>query len=128
MQNKWIIQVCLGLSIILCGCSVPFMGDKTAKAPAIETIKRTPVEKIIITELDIVDRPYVLLGDVKATEKSLIPLKSPNKEAAILKLKEAAAALDADAIIFVTVSSPETSWTQMGSIEARGKAIRFTRY
>jgi len=110
------------------GCSIPFIGETSGKAPIIEEMKRTPMDKILISELDILDRPYVLIGDVSVSEKSLIPFKSPDKASAELKLREEAFKLNADAIIFVSYTSSEKSWVGTQSMETRGKAVKFTRY
>lgn len=115
-------------TVCFMGCSIPFMGETTSKAPAIEAIKRTPVDKIVITELDILDRPYMVLEEVSVIEKSLIPFKNLDQADAAMKLREEAAKLDADAIIFVTFKNSDASWTGTKSIEAKGKAIRFSRY
>jgi len=110
------------------GCSIPFIGETSGKAPIIEEMKRTPMDKILISELDILDRPYVLIGDVSVSEKSLIPFKSPDKASAELKLREEAFKLKADAVIFVIFSNSEKSWLGTQTIDAYGKAIRFNRY
>jgi len=128
MRYKVLVSVWCCVLLGFSGCSIPFMGDKSTKAPTIEAMKRTPVEKIIISELDILDRPYMVLEEVSVIEKSLIPFKKPDQADAAMKLREEAAKLDADAIIFVTFKNSDTSRTGTQGIEAKGKAIRFSRY
>jgi len=128
MVCRSVIILWFGFLLIFSGCSIPFLGDKTSKAPIIEEIKRTPMNKILISELDILDRPYAIIGEVSVSEKSLIPFKSPDKEDATTKLREEAFKLHADAVIFVSYTSSEKSWAGTQSMEARGKAVKFTRY
>jgi len=124
-KSVWLALMGIGL---LTGCSIPFMDDSTTKAPSIEAMKRTPVDKIVISELDILDRPYLVLEEVRITLTPFMPFQTPDQAEAAMKLREEAAKLDADAIIFVTFKSAEASWMGTKSIEAKGKAIRFSRY
>lgn len=130
MIRQWIVNLLfVGMGIALSGCTIPFLSEKVSRAPIIEEIRRTPVEKIVISELDILDRPYALLGEVSAIHKSLIPFNSiATKEELNLKLREEAAKINADAIIFVSYKPLEKSWNSFGGMEAKGKAVRFTRY
>ncbi len=128
MSRLGSLSLWVSLSMVLGGCSLPFISSST-KAPVIEEIKRTPASKIIISELDILDRPYVLLGEVRASEKPLTPLSAiPTKEELNAKLREEAAKMDADAIIFVSYKPLEKSWKSWGGMEAVGKAVKFKYY
>ncbi len=110
------------------GCSIPFMGP-SSKAPVLEMLKRTPVEKIMISEMDILDRPYTLLGDVNVSIEQRLPFGSDTlKERTSKALQEKAAALDADAVIFVRYTPLEKTWTRWGGMEVKGKAIKFSYY
>ncbi len=128
MQKKWLIGLCFSCGIIFGGCAIPFMGDKAAKEPTVETTKRTPAEKIVISELDILDRPYKVLGEVSALDSSSMPFSKPTQLDATIKLREAASAMGADAVIYVTYGKKEGSMMSGAGIEAKGKAIKFTRY
>ena len=128
MQKKWLIGLCMSCSILFSGCAVPFMGDKTVKEQAVETTKKTPAEKVVISELDILDRPYKIIGDVSAIDTSSMPFSKPTQLDATIKLREAASAMGADAVIYVTYSKKEGSMMSGSGIEAKGKAIKFTRY
>lgn len=119
MRLAWIVS--LGVSLFLTACSLPFISSST-KAPVIEELTQTPVSKIIISELDILDRPYTILGDVYAKESSWIPMKSPSTEALNARLQEEAYRLHADAIIFVSYKTDKATWHSM---EATGKAVKF---
>lgn len=128
MQKRGLISVCLSVGILFGGCAVPFMGDKTAKEPSVETTKKTPAEKVVISELDILDRPYKILGDVSAIDSSSMPFSKPTQLEATNKLRVAASNMGADAVIYVVYSKKEGSMMSGSGIEAKGKAIKFTRY
>ena len=61
MSRLGSLSLWVSLSMVLGGCSLPFISSST-KAPVIEEIKRTPVNKIVMSELDILDRPYKVIG------------------------------------------------------------------
>ena len=62
----------------------------------------TGPEKIILTEKDILDRPYKVLGDIEVTvNKTTIFHPNPTRELVAQKLREEAAKLRADAVILV---------------------------
>lgn len=127
-MKQWMMGLLLG-AFFLTGCSVPFLGSKAAQAPLIEYGKQTPVEKIMITELDILDRPYAVVGDVNASVEQMFPLAGESlKERANSALRQKAYALNADAIIFVHYQNLGKSWTRWDGVQAKGKAVAFTRY
>ena len=129
MKHRWIIHVCLGMSVMLCGCSVPFMGEKSVKAPVIEGgQKQTPANRIVVTELDILDRPYSVLGDVVARYSPLLPYSSIDKADVVIQLREEAAKMGADAVVYVIYTEQKSTWISSASMEAKGKAVKFTRY
>lgn len=110
------------------GCSIPFMGT-FSKPPVLETLKRTPMEKIMISEMDILDRPYTLISEVNASIEQRLPFGSDTlKERVTKTLQEKAATLDADAVIFVRYTPLEKTWTRWGGMEVKGKAIKFSYY
>lgn len=129
MKSKWLVYGCLGISLIFCGCSIPFMNDKSTKAPAIESSeKQTPANRIIVTELDILDRPYTILGDVATRYSPLLPYSSIDKADVVIKLREEAAKMGADAVIYVMYTEQKSTLLSPASMEAKGKAVKFTRY
>lgn len=128
MSRLWSLSILVGLSIAMGGCSIPFAENGTSKVLVIEELKRTPAHKIIISELDILDRPYVFLSDVSVQETSWLPLQSISKETVNVKLQEEAYRHHADAIIFVTYTSDKTSWLGSGGMRVKGKAVKFKYY
>jgi len=83
-------------------------------------------QSIIITESDIVDKKYKLLGDIEVTvNKTTIFHDDPTREMVNSELQEEAAKLGADAVTFVrygTVGMSPLSW---GSLNGKGRAIVF---
>jgi len=109
------------------GCSIPYFSS--TKAPVIEgNEKRTPANRIVVTELDIMDRPYTILGDVSASESPMMLFSKVDKADVVIKLREEAAKMGADAVVYVTYTEHEGSWKSRAHIEAKGKAVKFTRY
>ena len=82
--------------------------------------------------LEMIDAGVTFEGEIKenlsATIELLADQENLDQADAAMKLREEAAKLDADAIIFVTFKNSDASWTGTKSIEAKGKAIRFSRY
>jgi hypothetical protein len=120
--------VMLALSIvILSGCATWSTGsiDRTDQQ---EAIANTPTElaTIALTEGDITDRKYVSLGDITVTvNKTTVFHSDPTKEQVNAKLKEEAASLGADAVIFVRYGRGGISPLSWGSLEGKGRAIKF---
>jgi len=86
----------------------------------------TDPANIIITESDITNRKYTSLGDVTATvNKTTVFNKSPTKENVNQSLKERAAELGADAVIFVRYGEGGISAWSWGSLEGKGRAVKF---
>ncbi len=129
MQGRWIGSFILGVGLFFSGCSIPFMGNTTDKAPTIEgSEKRTPASRIVVSEVDILDRPYTILGDVNASDSAMMPFSKIDKADVVIKLREVAAKMGADAVVFTRYTYHERTWKSGDSIEAKGKAVKFTRY
>ncbi len=98
-------------------------------APA-EAAGRTPTnaEKILVTEGDITDRKYKVVGDLKVTvNKTTIFHADPTRELVAKKLREEAAKLGADAVIIVRYGSVGVSFFSWGSLDGRGRAVAFEK-
>jgi len=81
-----------------------------------------------VTAGDIVDRPYRVLGPVRATVRKTTIFDKRVSEAKVYKeLWERARRMDADAVIFADYAAPETELGKVGAREASGKAIKFVR-
>ena len=82
--------------------------------------------EIRLTESDISDRSYSSLGDISVTvNKTTVFHPSPTREMVNQKLREEAAKLGADAVILVRYGTVGVSFMSWGSLEGKGRAIKF---
>ena len=120
--------VILALSmVLLSGCATWSTGSvKRSDEQAAMATKPTAPTQITLTESDITDREYVAIGDITVTvNKTTVFHPDPTREQVNEKLKEKAAALGADAVIFVRYGRGGISPLSWGSLEGKGRAIRF---
>ena len=129
MNTKWLINIFLGISVMMAGCSMPFSGDNKAATPAsVDGKKLTPAEKVVISEMDILDRPYKVIGEVNASDAPKMPFSKANKLDVTNMLREEASKMGADGVIFVNYILRKGTWQSPDHIDAKGKAIKFTHY
>jgi hypothetical protein len=82
---------------------------------------------ILITEGDL-KRPYTSLGDIEVTvNKTTIFNKDPTRADIDAALREKAAALGADAVIFARYGTVGISLISWGSLDGRGRAVAYAR-
>jgi hypothetical protein len=81
----------------------------------------------IVTEGDISDRPYDVLGtiSVKAGKLTWVS-RNPDRGDVDMKLKDKARAMGADAVVRVQYTSTGASAMSWGGIKAEGVAIKYT--
>tara|TARA_B100000686_G_C16383682_1_gene758817 strand:- start:331 stop:714 length:384 start_codon:yes stop_codon:yes gene_type:complete len=121
MKNIFILSL---LSIILVSCSPRAtsnlqMLDKQIYAS-------TPPSAVIITEGDITDKKYNVIGKISVKLSKWTALSpDPTREDANNKLREEAAKKGANAVIFIRYSGPKITLTSWGVLEANGEAVRF---
>lgn len=125
MGHKYFIGVCLSVCIFATGCSLPFSSDTQTTA---DKNRQISPEKIVISEVDILDRPYKIIGDVSANDAPSMPFSKANKLEATKNLRLEASKMGADGIIFVNYVLRKGTWESPDNIEAKGKAIKFTHY
>ena len=116
-------------SVLVSGCSTWTAGEVTNVRPTttLET-KQTSPERIMLTDGDITDRPYIVLGDVSVTvNKTTIFHADPTKDMVNEKLKEEAAKLGADAVTHVRYGTVGISLMSWGSLDGKGRAVQFKR-
>lgn len=116
-------------SVLVSGCATWTAGEVTNVRPTttLET-KQTSPERIMLTDGDISDRPYIVLGDVSVTvNKTTIFHADPTKEMVNEKLKEEAAKLGADAVTHVRYGTVGISLMSWGSLDGKGRAVQFKR-
>jgi uncharacterized lipoprotein YajG len=117
------------LTFILAGCATWSTSaiDRTNAAHSVNESETTkdPAEVAVI-EGDVTDRRYESLGDITVTvNKTTIFHPDPTPEMVNKKLQEKAANLGADAVIMVRHGKGGISVLSWGSLEGKGRAIRY---
>jgi len=104
--------------------SVQGVGD--SGTPVASKAEQKSPQDIVITETDITDRKYKVLGDIAVTvNKTTIFHSDPTKEQVNEELRKEAAKLGADAVIFVRYGTVGIAFTSWGSLDGKGRAIVF---
>jgi uncharacterized protein YbjQ (UPF0145 family) len=119
--------VCLCAVAALSGCASWSTAsvDRSDQQKTQQSYATIP-EHVKIVQGDIADRRYVSLGDITATvNKTTIFNANPTKEMVNAKLREQAAQLGADAVIFVRYGDGGISLMSWGSLEGKGRAIKY---
>lgn len=113
-------------SFLLSGCATWSQSQVSNPNTTAQEIKQVSPENVQLTEGDITNRPYISLGDLSVTvNKTTIFHPDPTKEMVDLKLKEEAAKLGADAVIYVRYGTVGISALSWGSLDGKGRAIQF---
>jgi hypothetical protein len=116
--------------LALGGCatwSTSSVDTSRADAKATATASKAASE-IILTDADIVDRKYQSLGDIAVTvNKTTVFHPDPTREMVNEKLREKGAELGADAVILVRYGNGGISLMSWGSLEGKGRAIKFVQ-
>lgn len=104
--------------------SVSESSDTKTETPQAQAGKA--LADIIITEKDITDRKYQTIGDIDVTvNKTTIFHADPTREIVDEKLREEAAKLQADAVILVRYGTVGIGLFSWGSLDGKGRAIKF---
>lgn len=132
--NKLLVAA-VASTVLLGGCATWSTSsvDKTssdANTP-ISTVaapKMVLPSEVFITDTDIVDRKYSSLGDVTVTvNKTTIFHPEPTPALVNERLKEKGAELGADAVILVRYGTGGISLFSWGSLEGKGRAIKYVQ-
>lgn len=114
----------VSLAAILSGCATWSTSSVDRKDPT-AAVKPSDPARISLTEGDS-NRKYTSLGDISVTvNKTTVFNKDPTREDVNQKLKEKAAELGADAVILVRYGEGGMSLMSWGSLEGRGRAIKY---
>ncbi|QEI08962.1 hypothetical protein FXN63_26265 [Pigmentiphaga aceris] len=82
--------------------------------------------EVVLSESDMADRKYLRLGDITVTvNKTSAFNATPTREMVNVKLQEKGAELGADAVIFVRYGDLDFSMFSWGTLEGKGRAIKF---
>jgi uncharacterized protein YbjQ (UPF0145 family) len=117
---------------LLTGCAT-WSTSSVSNTPAATTanakpeVKKLPAQ-VTITDTDVVDRKYESLGDISVTvNKTTAFHPNPTQELVNDKLREKAAEMGADAVVLVRYGSVGISLMSWGSLEGKGRAIKFVQ-
>jgi hypothetical protein len=89
---------------------------RAAKAPS----------QVLVTEGDITDRPYIVIGDVSVTvNKTTIFHPDPTRDMVNAALQKEAAERGADAVVLTRYGTVGISLMSWGSLEGKGRAVAF---
>ena len=126
---KIILTVFLTASLTGCATwSTSSVDSKSADTAVSTQAKKTPPSSVVITDKDIPDRKYQSLGDITATvNKTTIFNADPTQEMVNEKLREKASELGADAVILVRYGNGGMSLMSWGSLEGKGRAVKFVQ-
>lgn len=113
--------------LFVAGCATWSTGSVKRSAQQVAMVTRpSDPTQIALTEDDFTDRKYVSLGDITVTvNKTTLLHPNPTREQINDQLKEKAATLGADAVIFVRYGEGGLTPLSWGSLEGKGRAIKF---
>lgn len=124
-------KIIVSLAVVaLSGCATWSTSSVDAQTADVKTaaVQPTSSANVTITDGDIVDKTYVSLGDVTVNvNKTTVFHPNPTPALVNEKLKEKAAELGADAVIFVRYGSGGISMMSWGSLEGKGRAVRYVK-
>jgi hypothetical protein len=118
--------VLLVLSVGLIGCGPTWtQSNVTLASPS-----KTPVVKTDASHIDISEtepkRAYTTIGDIEVSvHKTTLFDPNPSRQHVNNALREKAAELGADAVIFVRYGEVGVSFSSWGTLDGRGRAVRF---
>lgn len=121
----------ISLILVLNGCATWSQSNvvrpnEVVPVSASATSTETDPAKVLLSETDIADRKYVVLGDVEVTvNKTTLFHPDPTREMVQQELRAEAAKLGADAVILVRYGTLGISAFSWGSLDGRGRAVRF---
>jgi len=124
--SRYLIAV--ASSVLVSGCATWSSGEVTNVRPTSHEVKQVLLERVLLTDGDISDRPYTVLGDISVTvNKTTLFHADPTKEMVNKKLKEEAAKLGADAVTHVRYGTVGISMMSWGRLDGKGRAVQFKR-
>jgi len=125
MRKALFILIILSV-FVFSGCATWSTSNvKKSQTMPVEKIEKAPRD-IIITEKDITDKKYKILGDIEVTvNKSTIFHSDPTPQMVNEKLQKEATKLGADAVVLVRYGTVGVSFVSWGSLNGKGRAIAF---
>ena len=125
------ILVTAGLVLSLTGCAGTWSTSEvqnpgSTPITAVAGKKPKTPAAILVTEKDVTDKKYRVLGDIDVTvNKTTIFHADPTREKVDEELKLKAVELGADAVILVRYGTVGVSMMSWGSLNGKGRAIAY---
>jgi uncharacterized protein YbjQ (UPF0145 family) len=108
------------------GCGFRYSSDIINRQIAEDRLTATKSSEVILTEADITDKKYNVICDLTVVVKKMTLFNAdPTREDVNIKLREEAAKVGADAVIFVRAGSAGISALSWGEMEGKGRAVKF---
>lgn len=121
----------IGALLMVSACAPTWSTSTVKRVDYLETVvapkaaQKSP-QDIVITDTDISDRKYKVLGDIEVTvNKTTIFHSDPTPEKVNEVLRKEASKLGADAVILVRYGTVGISLMSSGSLNGKGRAIVF---
>lgn len=126
MRTKILCSILLCASMTGCATwSTSSVDNSAADITAGQGPKKQP-SQIQVTESDITDRKYRMLGDISVmVNKTTLFHPDPTREMVTEKLKEKASEMGADAVVLARYGTGGISLMSWGSLEGKGRAVKF---
>jgi hypothetical protein len=100
--------------------------DVTSTAPAPTTYAELIHQQPPVTDADVLDRPYHIVGEVRAeVRKATIFSHAPSREHVFRELWERAQRLGADAVVNARAGDARVTAMSWGSRRSTGQAVKF---
>ncbi len=97
-----------------------------AETAAPATPATTIVDGVLVSENDVTDKPYKVLGDIKVTvRKTTIFNADPTRAQVDEKLRKQAKKMGADAVVLVRYGTVGIGLTSWGVLDGQGRAVKF---
>jgi len=126
---KSVVLVALS-GVLLAGCashrSSASVDKASASSSSASVSSRRAAKDIVLTEEDVTDRKYAVLGDISVSvSKTTLFDQDPTREMVNERLREEAYKLGADAVILTRYGTVGIGLASWGVLEGKGRAVAF---
>lgn len=127
------VPVTVAAALLLAGCGGSWTTSEMKPATSSPGAAAAPVEArapadVVVTEGDITDRPYTVIGDITVSvNKTTIFHPDPTREMVTEALQREAAGKGADAVILARYGAVGIGFMSWGTMEGKGRAVVFNK-
>ena len=116
----------LAALITLCGCNAFWHSESTDQTYIKKELPPKANPKSILLTEDDIKRPYDIVADITVRVNKSTPFHSdPTKEQVKSELREDAAELGGDAVIFIRYGETGVSTWSPGALEGKGRVVKY---